>query len=132
MSYRYHTLWLGIGLGMTALVIFLSLMSEPPQVNVENFDKLGHLLAYGVLMGWFAQLYPGFYRRLGIALALICLGISLEYLQGLSGSRMFEYADMLANTSGVLLGWGLSHGPLARILRRLDNWLRTLSRNAIG
>jgi glycopeptide antibiotics resistance protein len=42
------------------------------------------------------------------------MGIALELLQGWLGYRSLEGYDMLANTGGVLLGWGA-----ARIVRRV-------------
>ena len=38
----------------------------------------------------------------------VFMGVAMEYLQGLGPVRMFEYADMIANTAGVLLGLLLS------------------------
>lgn len=54
-------------------------------------------------MFWFAQLYPA--RRL-YAAGFIALGVALEFVQGWLGYRAYEHHDMLANTLGVLLGWG--------------------------
>ena len=40
---------------------------------------------------------------------LIAMGVAVEILQGWSGYRYFEYADMLANSSGVLAAWFAMH-----------------------
>jgi VanZ family protein len=88
---------------MVAAIVWLSLTPSPPKVDIHSGDKLGHLFGYGVLMFWFAQLYA---RRLGYAAGFIALGIALEVLQGRLGYRSLEGLDMLANTAGVLLGWG--------------------------
>lgn len=88
---------------MVAAVVWLSLAPSPPQVDIEGGDKLGHLAAYGVLMFWFAQLYA---RRMPWAAAFVAMGVVLEFLQGWLGYRSFEVPDMLANSGGVLLGWG--------------------------
>jgi VanZ family protein len=76
---------------------------------MEGGDKLGHLAGYALLMFWFAQLYA---RRAVWAAGFIAMGIMLELLQGWLGYRSLEGYDMLANTGGVLLGWGA-----ARIVR---------------
>lgn len=88
---------------MVAAIVWLSLTPAPMRVDIESGDKLGHLAAYGVLMFWFAQLYA---RRMPWAAAFVVMGVVLEFLQGWLGYRSFEILDMLANSGGVLLGWG--------------------------
>jgi VanZ family protein len=90
---------------MVAAIVWLSLTPAPPQVDIESGDKLGHLAGYGVLMFWFAQLYL---RRIPYAAGFIAMGIALELLQAWLGYRTLEALDMVANTAGVLLGWGLA------------------------
>ena len=95
---------------MVAAIVGLSLMPAPPEMGIEGGDKLGHLLGYALLMFWFAQLYL---RRVFYAAGFIAMGIALELAQGGLGYRSLEGYDMLANSAGVLLGWGA-----ARVLRR--------------
>jgi VanZ family protein len=90
---------------MVAAIVWLSLTPAPPKVDIESGDKLGHLAAYGVLMFWFAQLYL---RRIAYAAGFIAMGVALEFLQAWLGYRTLEALDMVANTAGVLLGWGLA------------------------
>jgi len=91
-----------------AAIVFLSLTPSPPETGVEHGDKLGHLLAYGLLMFWFCFLYRYRYTRLAYGIGWIALGITLEFAQRATGYRSFEVADMAANSLGVLLGWGIS------------------------
>lgn len=91
---------IGIGWAMVAAVVWGSLTPAPP---AAGNDKLGHFAVYGALMFWFAQLYA---RRLYYALGFIAMGVALEFVQGRLGYRSFELYDMLANSAGVLLGWG--------------------------
>ena len=91
-----------------AAIVFLSLTPSPPDTGVEHGDKLGHLLAYGLLMFWFCFLYRYRYTRLAYGIGWIAVGIALEFAQGATGYRSFEVADMMANSLGVLLGWGIS------------------------
>lgn len=91
-----------------AAIVFLSLTPRPPQIDVEYGDKLGHLLAYGLLMFWFCFLYRHGDTRLAYGIGWIALGIALEFAQAATGYRSFEVADMIANSLGVLLGWGIS------------------------
>jgi VanZ family protein len=91
-----------------AAIVVLSLAPRPPDPGFEYGDKLGHLMAYSLLMFWFCWLYRARNVRLAYGTAWIALGIALEFAQGLTGYRAFEYADMAANSLGVLLGWGIS------------------------
>ncbi len=92
-----------LGWAMVVAIVWLSLTPSPPQMDVESGDKLGHLAAYGVLMLWFGRLYA---RRLPYAAGFIAMGVALEFAQGWLGYRSLDAYDMLANTAGVLLGWG--------------------------
>lgn len=119
-------LWVTIGWALIAFVIYLSLTASPPEILEFAFaDKLKHLLAYSVLMGWFGQLYPAAKLQLFWALAFCLLGVVMEFGQDWGGQRTFDVADMLANSCGVLLAWWLGRRWLAGCLLRVD---RTLSR----
>lgn len=115
---RFTKLWLVLGWLIVLGVIYLSLTAKPPiYIPVRFGDKVGHLVAYAVLMGWFVQLFQKRALLLVHALLLVALGVGLEFLQGYSG-RHFEYGDMLANSCGVLLGLSL----------RLTRWQELLVR----
>ncbi|MBA3024592.1 MAG: VanZ family protein [Gammaproteobacteria bacterium] len=116
-----HKVWLGFGWLWILLVCYLSLMPHPPQpVSFEGVDKLEHLLAYVGLMLWFCQVYVTRASRIGVLVGLVALGVGIEILQGMGGYRYSEYADMLANTGGVLMGWGLAHTRMGRAILLLE------------
>ena len=100
-------LWLAVGWAMVAAMAWLSLTPEPPGLDFEESDKVGHFLAYGGLMFWFSQLYQ---KRIRVfyAFGFIAMGIGLELAQGQIGYRSYEIFDMYANTLGVLLGWAVA------------------------
>jgi len=100
--------WLGVGWLGVALVIYLSLMRNPPHVDIAQSDKVGHAAAYALLTCWFAQVNVTLYRRVLVAAALVALGIAIEYVQRATGYRSFEYLDMVADAVGVALGWLLA------------------------
>ena len=50
------------------------------------------------------------------------MGIGLEYIQGLTDYRGFEYSDMFINSTGVGLGLLLSHTRLQNTLRWVE-WI---------
>ena len=105
--------WFAIGVGLILLVIWLSLTPHPIETPLEHGDKFGHLAAYGTLMVWFAQLDARQRTRIGYAVGFIALGIALEFAQGLTHYRVFAVEDMVANATGVLLGWVIAppRGP---------------------
>jgi VanZ family protein len=98
-------LWLLAGWLLVLLIIYLSLTPRPISVPVAEGDKIGHAVAYAVLMLWFAQLYLGKKSRIAVAAASAALGIALEFAQQLTETRDFSIADMAADGLGVLLGW---------------------------
>jgi VanZ family protein len=93
------------GWGWAVAIVWFSLTPSPPEVDIAHGDKLGHFAAYGLLMLWFAQLYPERKARIAYALGFIAMGVGLEFAQGQLGYRTYEVFDMYANTLGVLLGW---------------------------
>ncbi len=119
---KYFTLWLTVGWLLVALIVYGSLTPSPTQINVPNGDKFEHLFSYGVLMGWFMQLYS---RAAHLRLALLCvaLGVGMEYAQLASGYRDFEYMDMVADASGVFIAWLLGKTIAAQILCKLERQL---------
>jgi len=121
---KLKNLWLIIGAALILLVIVLSLIPNPPNpANFKGSDKIGHFSAYALMMLWFSQIYVRNRTRWALALAFIVLGIVLECLQGLSGYRSFEYADMGANTAGVLCALLLAQTRLSRSLEAAERLL---------
>lgn len=104
-SVSLRTPWLGAGWLGVAVVTYFTLVPDPPRINMEQGDKLQHLVAYASLMAWFAQVQTGGAERRITALLLVAMGIALEFAQGLTGYRFMSFADMVANTAGVAVGW---------------------------
>jgi VanZ family protein len=97
--------WIVIGWFGVVLLIYLSLTPQPVDIPVEQGDKIGHILAYATLTYWWAQLLVATSQRRKVAAALLALGIAIEYVQGWTGWRNFDYYDMLADATGIALGW---------------------------
>lgn len=112
--------WFGAG-----LILYLSLTPHPPELDIEQGDKLQHMAAYAVLMGWWAQMAASDRPNARIAAVMLGFGILIEFLQAGTGYRTFSYADMVADAVGIALGWMLAppRGP---------NLMRFASTFAVG
>jgi VanZ family protein len=107
------------GWAMAAAIIGLSLTPSPPEIGIEEGDKIGHVAAYGALMLWFCLLYPRNGTRLAYAALWTVMGIALEFAQGETGYRSYELFDMVANATGVLSGWAISFAIPVGLARKL-------------
>jgi len=111
-------LWVAAGWGIVAAIVWLSVTPAPPEIGLTEGDKLGHVLAYAVLMFWFCQLDAARRMRIAYALAFIALGIALEFVQSALGYRSFEAWDMVADAAGVGGGWLIAAFVRPGILER--------------
>jgi len=119
---KFHRLWFAFGWIGILIVVYLSLVPSPPETfHAEYSDKVEHALAYGSLMLWFCQGYQRLAQRAIVAVLLVALGVSIEFLQGLTGYRSCELGDMLANTTGVLIGWLSACTILGQVGIRLES-----------
>ena len=121
--FRHPLLWSGLWCVAIATVVVFSLLPGStlqtlPTVN----DKLEHFLSYGALSAGAVQLYPRWRSLLSVGVALVLMGIGLEYAQGaLTTDRMMDGMDALANTLGVIAGFGTQLTPWRDLLLRFDN-----------
>ena len=119
--HRLRWAWLVLGGVWVTTIIYLSLVPHPPEpVHFWSADKLEHALAYCLLMLWFSQIYRQRASRMLLAVLLVAMGIGLEYLQRETGYRTFDYADMLANATGVVVGWAWARTGLGRVFAHLE------------
>ncbi len=127
MRLRHPLLWKLFAWSLLATVVFLTLTPSPPKVSMAflSWDKAQHCLAYMLLMWLFAMAWEG--RGLvAWTLFLVCIGVTLEWLQGIMGIRVMEIWDMLANSIGVGLGWAISRTPFRRTLVWIESRLARL------
>jgi VanZ family protein len=109
--------WRILFVAMLVVVLWLAFSPRPPRELDTGWDKLNHALAFGALAlsGRFG--FPGTrWRVLGIALALLALGVAIEAVQSLLPTRSAELADVLAD--GVGIAAGLAAASLALTLSR--------------
>ncbi|MCK4674477.1 MAG: VanZ family protein [Gammaproteobacteria bacterium] len=119
---RLRFLWLSIGYVLVALVVFLSLTSSPVDVKLDipYQDKVFHVFAYFTLMAWFSQIYHDRFQCYMIAVVFVLMGITLEYFQSFDPNRYSEFADMVANSTGVALGFSIALTGAKNILLRIE------------
>lgn len=121
---RFMPLWLTVGFLLIAFVMVASLMRNPPTVvSFRACDKVYHITAYFCLTFWFCQIYTQKRVRWALGFAFAMLGVGLEFLQGLTDYRTFEYADMAANALGVVCGLIAAQTPLARTLLAVERYI---------
>lgn len=122
---KYRSVWLFVGYAIVALVVYLSLTSNPINLNLgfPNQDKVFHALAYFSLMFWFAQIYHNTRQRAVMIVVFVFLGLLMEYVQSLSPYRTAEFADMLANATGVILAYVITRQRLRFVLMRVETLL---------
>lgn len=105
-------LWLAVGLGLMALIVWGSLTPSPPHIELPlpDFDKLEHFGAYLLLTAWFSAAFPR--RCLWVAVFFAVLGGVIEILQGYTG-RDPDRFDWFADCIGVAAGaWYPAHWAL--------------------
>jgi VanZ family protein len=120
---RLRAAWLTVAWLLVAAVIYLSVTPRPPDIPLDEGDKYGHLIAYGTVMLWFAQLYEGRRRWLAVA-GLVALGVGLEYVQRWTGYRSFDVWDIAADAAGVLAGLAVAPPRLPNFLAATERLLR--------
>jgi VanZ family protein len=115
---RYFKLWLAIGYALMAFIIYMSLTSEPVEIELgfPYQDKFFHALAYFSLMGWFAQIFHVQSQRVAFAIAFVMMGVILEYMQSFDPARYYETEDMVANILGVAVAVFLARRTVFRDL----------------
>lgn len=101
-----------------AVILFSGLKPEPVPQVFDQQDKLHHLLGFAALMFTQRLAFPQWRVSWAITLSLAA-AVLIELAQALIPNRWASMGDMLANTLGVLLGWGCSHLAYRWYLRRI-------------
>ncbi len=123
----YQKLWLAFGVSLVLLLLYGSLAPAKALPPLGGSDKFWHAGTYFVVMAYFAQIYTSMRARLFIAVALMVLGVAIEFIQPYV-NRQFDWFDALANSIGVAAALLLSLSPLGSILRSVDDRLKRILR----
>jgi VanZ family protein len=105
---------------LVVMVITIGILSLlPPESGFElKKDKLGHFLAYASLAANALYFSREHRSLITIFFSVICYGGLLELLQQLIPGREPSGLDLLANTSGAILGTGF-HLLFGKQLKKL-------------
>ncbi|MCZ2099669.1 MAG: VanZ family protein [Anaerolineae bacterium] len=85
---------------VVVLVLSLWPLPEPPPLHTGR-DKTDHLAAFVALGLLGLPSWPD--ERVRVAGALLAYGVLIEVLQGLTGYRMADWRDFVADAAGVAL-----------------------------
>ena len=98
----------------TLLIIILSLAPVPNlkilEFNLIQTDKLIHVIVYFVmLLIWVkSNILNDNNLKFKTLIVVFLISFSLELLQGISFvKRYFEFADLIANSLGIIISYGL-------------------------
>ena len=98
----------------TLLIIILSLVPisnlKIPEFNLIQTDKLIHFIVYFVMfLIWVkSNILKDNNFKFKTLIIVFLISFSLEFLQGTSFiKRYFELADLIANSFGIILSYGL-------------------------
>lgn len=119
---RHLPFWIALWALAVMGVIVVCLIPPPPLPSLpENGDKAEHLIAYFLLSASAVQLFRRGRALLAVALALVAMGVCIEFAQGaLTDTRSADPFDALANTLGVGIGLATAFTPLRDLLLRLQ------------
>ena len=120
--------WVALGAVLMAAVAALALLPAARQLNamalaLPQGDKLLHVLAFAMLMGWWGNLYHRARQRLGVAAACLVFGLLIECAQWPHDPEDASVWDLAADALGLALGALLLRTPLAGVLARAERWL---------
>ena len=92
---------------VVVLLTYLHLMQAPSMdlTNLNQVDKLAHVLMFFLTMMWFMYVIPKPHQLL-VGVSLILFGLVLEYIQmNFLPDRTFEWLDWIADGIGVVLSF---------------------------
>ena len=124
LAVRHPRLWQTVGwtLIVALLVVCLMPAADLPKTGVS--DKFEHTMAYAVLSLWFAGLYARS-RYWAIGLGLFAMGVGIELAQGaMHMGREADYRDVIANSTGIVVGLTLAALWLGGWAEWIDGWTR--------
>lgn len=89
-----------------------------PDAPVSGFDKFVHAVLFGTFTFLWLLVYPQ--KAIQVIIAGVVYGIAIEFYQQIMPlDRSFDVLDIVADSVGVLLGFGFKTYVVDRYLQRL-------------
>lgn len=89
---------------LNILFIWIATLSPGDGKAFGHWDKVFHFVMYFSLSIPFTLLHPKSWKLYNGIFISILMGIIIEYIQQYIPGRNFEYYDIIANSSGTILG----------------------------
>ena len=88
---------------------------------LDHSDKFLHAATFLVLAVWFTGQYrrPSYWR---IAAGLMLFGCIIELCQLMVSYRMADWADIAANTAGIIIGLTIAMAGVGGWSLRIEDW----------
>ena len=120
--------WLVLGVALMAVVAAFALLPAARHLDamalaLPQGDKLLHVLAFAMLMGWWGNLYHRPRQRLAAAAACLLFGLLIECAQWPHNPEDASVWDWAADALGLALGALLLRTSLGGMLTRAERWL---------
>ncbi len=121
---RHPWVWVGLGWVFIICAVIASLLPVKKLPPTHMSDKFEHAIAYALLTLWFTGMYSrSSYVRIG--LGMFVLGVAIEIAQGaMPFGRQMDVRDMIANTTGIVIGLVIAALGLGGWAQRLEEWAR--------
>ena len=128
LQLRYRRAWIASIWLLVLVIVVASLVPQTGMESVAGSDKIGHFAAYFALTFLGSAIVT--IRQLPWVMArALVLGLAMEATQALlTDTRTADWADVLANTGGVLAAWWLVHGRAGWAVAA-EAWLAGLRRH---
>ncbi|MGB5133400.1 MAG: VanZ family protein [Steroidobacteraceae bacterium] len=125
---RYRLAWIASIWLLVVLIVTGSLVPDLGPLSIAGSDKYEHFTAYFTLSLLCSAVVTAD-RLLWVMAAVLILGMSLEAAQALlTVTRTGDWADVLANASGILAAWLLVRRRAGWALA-VEAWLAGLRRH---
>ena len=118
---RYSWFWLAAGFVLLALGLASALSPISSRIPLVLNDKLLHVGGFLFFMLWFGGIFKA--RALPyVVVALAAYGLLIELLQSFTPTRQAEFPDLIADVTGILLGWALTAAGASPWCAKLESW----------
>jgi VanZ family protein len=104
-SPQFTTHWRVLLVLMIGITCWFAFTPRPPGFEFKNADKVNHLMAFGgmTLAGCLSR-PPGARPWLVVLMGMLMFGLFIEAVQSQLPARSAEWADVLADSVGMLVG----------------------------